>query len=727
MKYAFNIASAHDFLILTETRETKERLQFLLGKLHNGMQYKSSAISQFEGGVGILIKETFLRKFRSVRWTVIEQGRMARLELDGPAGSLHIYAVYLHPSNKVSQAASIRKLSSVLKSDIHNIVSGDFNFVMQAYDRISKTDAECTGSRELDCSSSKVWQNALNGIPLNDFEQNRFTYEGSWGWSKLDRAYTNTHPAILATKHTACNTLSHPRHLSDHNPLSFTIKNLSQPTSSSKVPAWIASHAEYTHEVEAEFAELTHTGDLTPFQRLLALNTAIRTTSKYIRRKCKDAVAETTAHRLSASLSFIRAMECGNLVQARGLQKAYAKLSKVDVDGAWRQSSSYKDVLDHTVELLNTSVQQRIAELKKIQKELPEAVFEQRKHSILNAFKRLAPGTSSEIAAIRGDDGNICTDSGSIAAALCAHWQAVFEVQTTNDTLRTEWLRQVSRMFEGSLESLRPTMEDIEAVMKHLPSSSCGIDDIPFEAYGGIRQLTSKILKEVVDAMFDGTDAAPRDFNWAILVCIGKESSETLDTGEAVYTADSTRPISIVDASNRLIASIFREALERCVTHKISEMQRGFLKGRPMLRNIIEIDWAAQKVSLLGPRGAIILLDFKAAFPSLDHTYMWQALSALGFPNEFIRVLRTFYTENHHFIKVAGRLHKGPTMRAGVRQGCPLSGILFVICVDVLLRKLGGDSVCTRDAPRICRRHSYCNKRLRSIGWHYNTNIRRIR
>ena len=73
MKYAFNIASAHDFLILTETKETKERLQFLLGKLPNGMQYKSTAISQFEGGVGILIKETFLRRSSSVRWTVIEQ------------------------------------------------------------------------------------------------------------------------------------------------------------------------------------------------------------------------------------------------------------------------------------------------------------------------------------------------------------------------------------------------------------------------------------------------------------------------------------------------------------------------------------------------------------------------------------------------------------------------------------------------------------------------------
>ena len=35
-------------------------------------------------------------------------------------------------------------------------------------------------------------------------------------------------------------------------------------------------------------------------------------------------------------------------------------------------------------------------------------------------------------------------------------------------------------------------------------------------------------------------------------------------------------------------------------------------------------------------------------------------------------------------------MRKGPSMRAGVRQGCPLSVILFAICVDVLMRKLGG-------------------------------------
>ena len=121
---------------------------------------------------------------------------------------------------------------------------------------------------------------------------------------------------------------------------------------------------------------------------------------------------------------------------------------------------------------------------------------------------------------------------------------------------------------------------------------------------------------------WDNNAEPPLDFNWAVLKSIGKISTESLDTGEQVYTPESTRPISIVDAPNRIIASILRVALERAVSSKISSMQRGFLRGRSMLRNIVEIDWTAHKVSVLSSKGVISLFDFKAAFPSIDHTFM---------------------------------------------------------------------------------------------------------
>ena len=39
-------------------------------------------------------------------------------------------------------------------------------------------------------------------------------------------------------------------------------------------------------------------------------------------------------------------------------------------------------------------------------------------------------------------------------------------------------------------------------------------------------------------------------------------------------------------------------------------------------------------------------------------------------------------------MRFRGLEYEGPLVVSGVRQGCPLSGLLFAIAVDVLLRKI---------------------------------------
>ena len=87
-----------------------------------------------------------------------------------------------------------------------------------------------------------------------------------------------------------------------------------------------------------------------------------------------------------------------------------------------------------------------------------------------------------------------------------------------------------------------------------------------------------------------------------------------------------------MDASNRIVAAILCAALERCAASRISYMQRGVIPGRHMMSNLIDIDEAAQKTSVHSTRGAVVLLDFKAAFPSVDHGFMWETLEAAGIP-----------------------------------------------------------------------------------------------
>ena len=107
-----------------------------------------------------------------------------------------------------------------------------------------------------------------------------------------------------------------------------------------------------------------------------------------------------------------------------------------------------------------------------------------------------------------------------------------------------------------------------------------------------------------------------------------------------------------------------------------------------MINNVVDIDFAAQKVSIQSKRGAILLLDFKAAFPSMSHDFIWDALRAAGIPTQFVSVIKMFYFNNRHKLKVKGKLFDSVSVESGVRQGCPLSGVIFAVCADLLLRRI---------------------------------------
>ena len=65
-------------------------------------------------------------------------------------------------------------------------------------------------------------------------------------------------------------------------------------------------------------------------------------------------------------------------------------------------------------------------------------------------------------------------------------------------------------------------------------------------------------------------------------------------------------------------------------------MQRGFLHGRSLLSNVVDVDYESMRVSLKHKRGMLILFDFEAAFPSLSQEFMMECLGKIGLPQELL-------------------------------------------------------------------------------------------
>ena len=117
----------------------------------------------------------------------------------------------------------------------------------------------------------------------------------------------------------------------------------------------------------------------------------------------------------------------------------------------------------------------------------------------------------------------------------------------------------------------------------------------------------------------------PAEFNHAILVLLPKKPSVEVD-GTKWYGAKDTRPLSVVNADNRIIANVFRKALASFAEKVRRPEQRGFLNHRYLMENIIDIDFHRRKMYLEDTDGSLLLVDRAAALPLLSQEYLFQVL-----------------------------------------------------------------------------------------------------
>ncbi len=82
-----------------------------------------------------------------------------------------------------------------------------------------------------------------------------------------------------------------------------------------------------------------------------------------------------------------------------------------------------------------------------------------------------------------------------------------------------------------------------------------------------------------------------------------------------VHEPGRTRPLSLVDVSNRIMAAACKRRWEGLLGEWISRDQRGFLPGRSMMKNVMDWETASLCTAANCNRGIALTVDFKAAFP----------------------------------------------------------------------------------------------------------------
>ena len=125
--------------------------------------------------------------------------------------------------------------------------------------------------------------------------------------------------------------------------------------------------------------------------------------------------------------------------------------------------------------------------------------------------------------------------------------------------------------------------------------------------------------------------------------------------------------------------------MEQTLDKIIGENQTAAIKNRTILHTLSTI-WDIIDVSnKLNKNLSVISLDFLKGFGHLDLNILnFLALEKFGCGEKFIQMIKVCYNNIQSKIKINGLLSDPFNIMRGVRQGCSLSMLLYIIAAEVL-------------------------------------------
>ena len=222
-------------------------------------------------------------------------------------------------------------------------------------------------------------------------------------------------------------------------------------------------------------------------------------------------------------------------------------------------------------------------------------------------------------------------------------------------------------------------LECEEALKSMKNNKSPGYDGLTVEFYKTFWHNLSDLMVNSFNESFDIGKLSELQ-NTSVLSLIHQKNERTC--------LKNYRPISLTNVDYRILAFALSMRLQKVIKKIISAEQTGYIKKRFIGTNIRAILDICENIEANNDAGILLLLDFEKAFDSVEWSFLFTTLKKFNFGKQFIQWIQILYSQPKAIIKNNGYLSNKIDITRGIRQGCPVSALLFILIIEILSHKI---------------------------------------
>ena len=240
-------------------------------------------------------------------------------------------------------------------------------------------------------------------------------------------------------------------------------------------------------------------------------------------------------------------------------------------------------------------------------------------------------------------------------------------------------IRKFSPNTYAELAEQPITPEEIQAVLqKGGRNKAPGSDGVGLEFYTTNWKIIKEDIVEILNQMFLQRCIALQQKH-GIIICLPESN--------AVQTPEGYRAIALLNSDYKLLARILANRLRPVLVERLRPNQLCSVQGNSIIEAVTIVREAVAHAEVTDTPLYVLTLDFRGAFDRIAHDYLFTILKSYVCP-WFIDRIKDFYENATASIQINGKVAGHIRIQCAIRQGCPLSMLLYALCLHPLLRML---------------------------------------